>query len=215
MINFPGKVKVCGLSRMEDVKAVNEYGADFAGFIFWPKSTRFVTIDKAAELKKNLDPSIRSVGVFVNTPVEAVAAIADAGIIDMIQLHGREDGRYISKLRSLTKCEIIKAVKVESVDDILKADEINADYLLLDNGKGTGDTFDWKSLEFAEKKMNHLYFLAGGLCEENLTEAISRFHPFAFDLNSGVETDLKKDPEKIRRCIQIIKGTRVYEFHRK
>ena len=212
MINFPPKVKICGLSRLEDVQAVNEYDADFAGFIFWPKSPRFVTIDQAAELRKHLKPGIRAVGVFVDTPVEAVAAIVDMGIIDIVQLHGKENGHYIAQLRSLVRCEIIKAVKVETEEDILEADRCKADYILLDNGKGTGEKFDWKALERAEKKLEHLYFLAGGLCEENLPEAISAFHPFVFDLNSGVETGLRKDPDKIRKCIYMIRNTRVYEF---
>ncbi|MCR4840594.1 MAG: phosphoribosylanthranilate isomerase, partial [Lachnospiraceae bacterium] len=112
------KIKLCGLTRYEDILAVNELVPDFIGFVFWEKSKRYVTAEQAKVLKEKLNPSVKAVGVFVDEDPKVVAEIANAGIIDIVQLHGSEDEEYISKLRKLTPKEIIKAFKIRSKEDL-------------------------------------------------------------------------------------------------
>lgn len=195
------RVKICGLSQKEDIEAVNKYKPDFAGFVFYPPSRRNVAAGRAAELRKLLDPEIPAVGVFVDGDPWEIASLAEYGIIDMIQLHGSEDEEYIAEIRKLTAKPVIRAFKIRSAEDIEKARQCSADYVLLDNGKGTGETFDWTLI----RDIGRPFFLAGGLNAENVPEAVRRFHPYAVDISSGAETDGMKDPEKIRRCIEAVR----------
>lgn len=196
------KVKICGLSQKEDIEAVNKYKPDFAGFVFYPPSRRNVAAGRAAQLKKMLDPQIPAVGVFVDGDPWEIASLAEYGIIDMIQLHGSEDEDYIGELRKLTKKPLIQAFTVQSEADIEKAKKSSADYVLLDNGKGTGETFDWTLI----RDIGRPFFLAGGLNADNVPKAVGRFHPYAVDISSGAETGGMKDPEKIRACIEAVRG---------
>ena len=199
------KIKLCGLSRMEDIEAVNqlrrEYGApDYAGFVFAKKSSRYVSPETAAELRKLLDPEITTVGVFVREPVESVAELYRAGIIGIAQLHGGEDADYIANLRALVPdCPLIHAFRIESEADITKANASPADFVLLDHGAGgTGTAFDWSLLT----GMTRPYFLAGGLTPETVAEAIRTLHPYAVDVSSGIETEGVKDSGKMRRFVE-------------
>ncbi|MBN7772882.1 phosphoribosylanthranilate isomerase [Clostridium aminobutyricum] len=195
------KVKICGLSRMCDIDFVNEAEPDFIGFIF-AKSKRKVTAEQAKELRKKLNPKIQAVGVFVNEPLEQIISIMDAGIIDMVQLHGQESEDYIKTLKDKIHVPIIKAVQVNSREDIVEAQESAADYLLLDHGSGgTGHHFDWSLIGNLEKA----FFLAGGLRCENVEEAIRTANPFAVDTSSGVESDGKKDQHKIEEFIRRVR----------
>ncbi|MBP3722641.1 MAG: phosphoribosylanthranilate isomerase, partial [Selenomonadaceae bacterium] len=170
------KVKFCGLSRQDDIRAANELLPDYIGFVFAPKSKRYVSENIAKELKSYLTPKIQAVGVFVYESVEKVANIANANIIDIIQLHGDEDEEYIKNLRRLTLKPIISALQLKTAADAEKANKIGGDYILLDAGQGEGKAFDWNLLE----KVKRPYFLAGGLNEDNIADALM-LNPFAVD----------------------------------
>lgn len=200
------KIKFCGMRRREDIEAVNRIHPDYIGFICTDRFWRYIPPEKAAELKRMLDPSICAVGVFVDEPYEKIARYLKDGMIDAVQLHGSEDEYYITKLRDVmvfqgTTAPVIKAFRVQSERDIIRARHSAADYVLLDNGAGTGETFDWKLI----RDIGRDYFLAGGLTPENVGEAVERFHPYAVDMSSGLETDRVKDPEKMRRAAEEVR----------
>lgn len=197
------KIKICGLRRREDILAVNEARPDYCGFIIeFPKSFRSVTADKVRELVKDLSPEIKGVGVFVNAPVKFVSGLLNDGTLALAQLHGQEDEAYIRELKKLTDKPIIKAFSVKTSEDIEKALQSPADYILLDQGSGgTGMTFDWSLIP----KIERPFFLAGGIGSENLEQAIREIRPYAVDLSSSVETDKWKDPEKIRNVVDIVR----------
>lgn len=199
------KIKLCGLSRMCDIETANTLQPEYIGFVFAPKSRHYVPPEQAAALKKALSPEIRAVGVFVNEKIEQIAALLKAGTIDLAQLHGGEDEVYIGRLRACTDKPIIKAFGIDSEADIRRAQESTADFVLLDSGSGgTGTVFDWKLLA----KMNRPYFLAGGLDASTAAEAVERWKPYAVDVSSGIETDGKKDPEKMRRFVETVRCVR-------
>lgn len=196
------KIKICGLKRKEDISYVNELLPDFAGFVF-AKSSRQVDAKKAAELKKQLSPKIKAVGVFVNADPQFIAELYQQQIIDLAQLHGDETADYIHRLKHLCpSLPLIKAVRVQSTKQILEAEKLPCDYLLLDTWQkdsygGSGKTFDRSLIPPLTKP----WFLAGGLNAENIAESISQCHPWAVDVSSAVETDGVKDKEKIRTFI--------------
>ena len=192
---------------MEDVRAVNEAKPDFCGFIIEvSKSFRSVTADRVRELAAGLDRDIQAAGVFVNAPETLAAELLNQGIISIAQLHGQEDEAYIRRLRKLTDRPLIKAFSVRTRKDAEKAMESTADYILLDQGSGgTGIPFDWSLLPVIERP----FFLAGGLGEDNLEAAVRRLHPYAVDLSSGVETDMWKDPVKIKKAVDIVRRFRI------
>ncbi len=196
------KVKFCGLSRPADIEAANIFKPEYIGFVFAHKSKRYVSEDKAASLKKLLDPSIMAVGVFVNEEPSVIAGIIEKGIIDIIQLHGSEGEEYISRLRGLVSAPIIQAFTLRTPEDILSVEKSSADYVLLDAGAGAGKTFDW---ELAEK-VRIPYFLAGGLNPENAGAAIDRLSPYALDVSSGIETDGIKDEGKMAAFIAAVRN---------
>lgn len=195
------KIKICGLTRLEDVEAVNEAKPDYAGFVF-AKSRRRITKEHAVTLRRYLDPEILTVGVFVNELPAIVAGYLEEGIIDLAQLHGNEDEVYIHNLRLQTGQPLIQAFSVSSEEDVEKAKKSSADYILLDHGKGgTGTAFDWSLLQ----NMDRPYFLAGGLGVENVEDAVRKLHPYAVDVSSKVETEGKKDREKIIEFVRRIR----------
>lgn len=187
------KIKLCGLSRPCDIEAANRLKPEYIGFVFLPKSKRYVDYEKARELKSLLSPIIKAVGVFVDESPQTVAELLNNGIIDIAQLHGGEDEDYIGLLRNLTDKPIIKAFRIQSEDDILRAEESSADYILLDSGMGTGTVFNWDLIQNIKRP----YFLAGGLDCDNVGEAVGKLHPYAVDVSSGIETNGLKDKEKM------------------
>ena len=196
------KIKICGLRRREDILAVNESGPDYCGFIIeFPKSFRSVTAEKVRELVKELSSEIQPVGVFVNEDADKVVSLLESGVIDLAQLHGNEDASYLKKLREKTKKPLIQAVRAVDRMVLKAAEQSTADYIMADSGAGTGKTFDWKILS----EIRRPYFLAGGLDEKNVGVAIKELHPFAVDVSSGIETDGKKDPEKIEAFIRAVR----------
>ena len=185
------KIKLCGMMRLADIDEVNKLKPDYIGFVFAKKSKRYVTPDQAKALRDRLDHRIKSVGVFVSEDLDEVCRLIDEGVIDLAQLHGDEDDVYIDSLKARTGCEVIKALKIRQKEDLMPAYESHADIILLDAGAGDGKAFDWELL----KDFERLYFLAGGLDSDNVTDAIARLHPFGVDVSSGIEKDGVKDPE--------------------
>ena len=197
------KIKICGLRRREDILAVNETKPDYGGFIIeFPKSFRSVTADRVRELVKELAPEIQPVGVFVNAPMELVRTLLNDGTLALAQLHGQEDESYIRELKTYTDKPIIKAFSIKTAEDIEKALQSPADYILLDQGSGgTGKTFEWSLIPEIQRP----FFLAGGIGAANLEQAIREIHPHAVDLSSSVETEKWKDPAKIRQVVDIVR----------
>ena len=193
------KIKICGLFRECDIEAVNAHRPDWCGFIInFPKSHRSLEPDMVRALRAKLDPTITPVGVFVDQPVKYVAALLNDGTISVAQLHGHEDADYIARLRAMAPDhELWKAVKVRSQADLDAANSSTADLVVLDNGYGTGQTFDWS----LAGGISRPFLLAGGLTPENIPDAIAQLHPFGLDISSGVETDKLKDTNKIRAAI--------------
>ena len=194
-------IKLCGLSRPCDIEAANELKPDYIGFVFASKSKRYVTYEKAAELKSRLSPEIRAVGVFVNEYPQNVAKLLKSGIIDMAQLHGDEDEAYITQLRLLTDKPIIQAFRIKTAEDIKNAEQSTAEYILLDSGAGTGRVFDWELV----KSIRRPYFLAGGLDVGNAADAVKVLHPFAVDVSSGIETAGVKDKTKMAAFVAAVR----------
>ena len=195
------KIKLCGLSRPEDIEAANRLKPDYVGFVFWPESRRAVTPSQAARLKAALDPSIQAVGVFVNEDPETMAQLLEAGIIDLAQLHGRESPAYLRILAGFTSRPFIQAFRVQGPPDLDRALESAADHLLLDAGAGEGKAFDWSLLRGFPRPC----LLAGGLTPENVGEAIEALHPWGVDVSSGIETNGTKDPEKMNAFVAAVR----------
>ncbi len=200
------KIKICGLRRTEDIDFVNEFLPDYIGFVF-ANTRRKISYDTAKILSNRLDGRIISVGVFVDEPMENVIKLCNDNIINVVQLHGSEDGEYISKIKNHTDKKIIKAVRVQTREQIELADNLPVDYLLLDAYNsiipgGTGERFNW---DIIPQNLKKLFFLAGGLSEKNLKNAIETVSPYGVDLSSSVETDGYKDKLKIKKVIDIVR----------
>ena len=191
------KVKICGLSTKGAVETAVSAGADYIGFVFAP-SKRQVTLDQAAELVKIIPADVKKVGVFVlPSRAELLEAIDKVGL-DLVQIHGQVADDLFENL----PCASIQAVQVDGEGHVPNS---QADYLLFDAPvAGSGQTFDWGKLDTTG--VIQPFFIAGGLNENNVEEAIQHFSPFAVDVSSGVETDGQKDHEKIRRFIERVKN---------
>ena len=218
------KIKICGLSRPEDIKYVNAAKPDYAGFVIdYPKSHRSITPDQLREFVKALDDDITPVGVFVDAGEELAADLYNSGVIKIMQLHGNEDDEYIARLRTLIgtgtgvnadvndgtggdgdEVRIVKAFRVRTPEDLEKAQASIADMVLLDQGKGEGRSFDWSIVRKNRDKLQRPFFLAGGLDAGNLAEAVELMHPWAVDMSSSLETDKVKDREKIDEIMKIM-----------
>lgn len=198
------KIKICGLSRPEDVAFVNEAKPDYAGFVIQvPKSIRNVSVQTLYRLRKQLREEIPAVGVFVDAPLDLVVNLCRDKILSYVQLHGQENGEYIKRLKEQTEVPVIQAFSISSREDVQKAAASQADYPLLDHGRGgTGESFDWSLISHMERP----YFLAGGLTSKNVGETIETLHPFAVDMSSSVETDGKKDYEKIMAAVAAVRS---------
>lgn len=187
------KVKICGLTRIEDIQCANKIQPDYIGMVFYPKSKRAVTLEQAASLKAALDKSIKAVGVFVNNDIDFIARLAQADIIDVIQLHGDEDEAYIEQLRQQVAplgVPIIKAIRVQSKESLQNLRQYPVDFFLFDTYKpglygGTGERFN---LELEQVKIPKPYFIAGGLDAGNVAQVVAEnFQAYAVDVSGGVE----------------------------
>ena len=190
------KVKICGLSTKGAVETAVSAGADYIGFVFAP-SKRQVTLDQATELAKLIPSHIQKVGVFVSpSQSELLEAIEKVGL-DLVQVHGQVADDLFENL----PCASIQAVQVDGDGHVPSS---QTDYLLFDAPvAGSGQTFDWGQLDTT--KLAQPFFIAGGLNEDNVEEAIQHFTPYAVDVSSGVESNGQKDHEKIRRFIERVK----------
>jgi phosphoribosylanthranilate isomerase len=207
------RIKICGLFREDDISFANDAGPDYIGFVF-AESRRQVSPVQAAKLRERLRGGIVPVGVFVNAALDDIVNLFRDGVIGMAQLHGDEDGKYISALKqraatvASNPVPVIKAVRVNSRKNILAEAASGANYLLLDHGAGgTGKSFDWTLLKtgdlFGELPLPS--FLAGGIDEYNIEEALG-FKPFGIDISSGTETGGVKDRDKMIRLVEIVRS---------
>ena len=196
------KIKICGLKRLEDIEIINKYKPDYIGFVF-ADSKRKVTHELASQMKENLDSSIISVGVFVDADIDEILKLYNDDVIDIAQLHGRESEEYINKLKQKSnyQLKIINAIEMSDKKDLKAYENSIADYLLLDSGKGSGKTFDWRLIR---KDLKKEFFLAGGLNAQNISQAITEFNPYAVDLSSSLETNGYKDELKIKEVMEAI-----------
>lgn len=195
------KIKICGLFRADDMEYANRVHPDYIGFVFWEKSKRRVSPGRAAELRKLLKPGIQVVGVFVDAPCEEVIGLLENGVIDIAQLHGEESEEDIRYIQAVTHKPVIKAVKVKNRYDVEAWLDTSADYLLFDSGMGSGIPFDWELLSGVERE----FFVAGGLHADNLPVMFEHLSPYAVDLSSGVETEGKKDFEKMKTVVNLVR----------
>ena len=194
------KIKICGLFRDCDIDFVNEAMPDYIGFVF-AESKRKIDVKTAEKFRKAIDPGIISVGVFVNAPVPEIAELYQNGVINIAQLHGSEDKKYIADLKKMCGVPVIKAFSVGAGDGTFP-DVTNADFLLFDNGAGgTGKNFDWEKIPGTDEKK---FFLAGGISPDNIREAM-KHNPYCIDVSSGAETDGVKDRAKIIELVNIAK----------
>ncbi len=202
------RVKICGLTRAQDVQAACDAGADALGFVFYAKSPRNVSIATAAELVRRLPPFVQSVGLFVNAEPGWVASVLEQVPLDLLQFHGDESPADCARHGR----PYIKAVRVNQDTDLLKyaADFDAARGLLLDAfvpgvPGGTGERFDWTLIP---ENLPRPVILSGGLHPDNIDEAVRRVRPWAVDVSSGVEASKGiKDPHKMAQFIAKAKAT--------
>ncbi|MEK6949412.1 MAG: phosphoribosylanthranilate isomerase [Nanoarchaeota archaeon] len=201
------KVKICGITNLEDAINAAKLGADYLGFNFYKKSPRYIDEKKAKKIIEKMPNNVKKVGIFVNEELNNVADIANKLNLDLVQLHGDEKPEYCKQLKDKSKKSIIKAFRIKNSRDIKNMERYNADFLMFDAHKegmfgGTGKTFDWKII----KAVKRPFFLSGGLNPENAGEAIKIAKPFAVDVASGVEENpRKKDYNKMKDFIEAVK----------
>ena len=219
---YTPKVKMCGISKVETIPAIVDAKPDYMGLVFAP-SKRQVTVDQAKILVEELhrgyakkygsdtehdkNGTIKTVGVFVNETVENLVTIANEANLDAVQLHGDEDEAFIQSLKERTNVEVWKAVQIRSAADVEKWIDSSADMLLFDayhkdERGGTGEVFDWSSLDAFERP----FMLAGGIDSTNVARAIRTVRPYGIDISSGIETNGVKDDEKITAFTKIVKS---------
>lgn len=200
-----------------DIEYANRVKPDFVGFIF-ANTRRKISAAQAKQFREALDAEIPAVGVFVNEDISVITSLVQNGCIDLIQLHGEEDADYIRRLREVCDVPVIKAVKVQTVEQIRQAAALPVDYLLLDTYRkgvlgGTGEAFDWKLLREAKAAAGDTaegelfgkpYFLAGGLHAGNLREAAA-LGSYGLDVSSGIETDGSKDFTKMVEVMELVR----------
>ena len=202
---MPMEIKICGLKRVEDALMVNEFeNIKYVGFVF-ANTPRKITIEKALEIKKNLRPDIKTVGVFAGQPMEEIIEIMEKADLDVCQLHSgetNEDCGFINKT-------VWKSISVKDKESAEIAESYtNADGFVLDTFKknqwgGTGETFDWSAVEDFSK--NHFTILAGGINSANVNDAIAKVSPNIIDLSSSVEVDGFKNYDKIKEFMESLK----------
>ena len=200
-------IKICGITKLSEIDYLNELKPDYIGFVF-AKSKRQISGREACILKEKLSKDIKTVGVFLNNTEEEILKVLDDVELDVIQLHGDEDNKFIDSLRKKIKCDIWKAVAILSEEDMKKALEYNVDTLVLDGSNpGSGVVFDWTALNKLDA--NKKIFLAGGINEENVLDGIKKVNPDGIDTSSGVEIvdelGRRKDKEKMRRLIRKVR----------
>jgi phosphoribosylanthranilate isomerase len=210
------KIKICGVSREEDIEYINEARPDYTGFVF-AESRRKVMPAQAAKLRRRLAEGIAAVGVFVDAPIDDIVSLYRDGIISLVQLHGAEDDAYIERLKAASRgVPVIKVIKSKELEQIAtteanKTIAQGADYYLIDSGAGSGKTFDWNLLRTGTLCASWLessgkgWFLAGGITPENIEHAME-LNPFAIDVSGGAETNGLKDRKKIVQLTAMVRS---------
>jgi phosphoribosylanthranilate isomerase len=192
------RVKICGITNLEDAEEAVRLGAWAIGLNHHPESPRFCPPEVAAEIGAALKRRCEVVGVFVNSSLDEVARAADEEQLTMVQLHGAEGPAFCAEAARRTGCKVIKALRVRSAADIQAAEAYRTDFHMLDAHRsgthgGTGESFDWELA--AGRRSEVPLILAGGLTPDNVSEAIGVVRPFAVDVASGVEASPgRKDP---------------------
>ncbi|MDD2214846.1 MAG: phosphoribosylanthranilate isomerase [Oscillospiraceae bacterium] len=195
-------IKLCGLSRLQDIAAINALAADWAGFVLAPGSRRTVTAARLGQLRGQLRPDIKAVGVFQNQPLSLVTPLLRDGLLDIAQLHGQEDFTYVRRLRQQSGKPVIQAFNIRTAADLQQAAKSPADWVLLDAVRpGSGQRFDWSWLQ----SFTRPYFLAGGLTPANVAQAVRELEPFAVDVSSGIESRGQKDPQKMEQFVRAVR----------
>lgn len=202
-------IKICGITNLADAQHAAKCGADALGFNFYERSPRHITPTAAAEIIEQMPKDVSIVGVFVNHTIDEVAMIARTAGLTAVQLHGDEAPAFVTELRQrlAAGCQIVKALRVGPAFDIHNCSGYGADAILLDAYSksgygGTGETFDWETASEVGELTDRLY-LAGGLSDLNVGEAIRRVRPYAVDACSLLEaTPGRKDPQKVERFIE-------------
>lgn len=203
-------VKYCGITKEEEIQHLQQLPIDYVGFVFYKKSKRYVDKEQARRLRAKLKPSIPSVGVFVEEEIPKILELLQEGIIQGVQLHGKEEEAYVLKLKQEmeklgTKPFLWQAFILKEEKDIERANASPADLILLDGGKGEGKEAEAGLLQ----KIQRPYILAGGLSPENVIEKIKAFSPYGLDVSSGIEEQgeegSRKSPEKMQSFIRLVR----------
>ncbi len=200
------KVKICGITNLQDATAAVNMGADLLGFNFYPKSPRYLTVEKAIEIIDRIPTFVDTAGIFVNPTIEEIKEITTHGFLNWIQLHGDEKPQFCETLKWF-HVKTIKAIRVKSAEDIANIEQFHTDAILLDafNSKlygGTGETFNWDLVGDINTKR---IFMAGGINHENAADAV-RLGVYGIDACSGIESSPgKKDHKKMRQLFENIK----------
>jgi phosphoribosylanthranilate isomerase len=198
------KIKICGITNLEDALAAANAGADMIGFIF-AESPRKVSTDIVKKISDLLPMTTAKVGVFVDAPFKTVNAVADECHLDYVQLYGNDDKKYLEQITT----PIIKAIRVKDRASLAIMQEFTPALFLLDTydkhkAGGTGRTFDWSLAIEAKSSTSVPIILSGGLNLDNISEAISTVRPYAVDVNSGIESSPgKKDLSKLRKIVYL------------
>ena len=201
------KIKICGITNLEDAQLAVDLGADALGFIFYSKSPRSIKVRDAANICNQLPPFVARVGVFVDELEYEIERALDECLLTALQFHGDESPGFCRKFAA----ESIKAIRMRDENSLRTAAEYDVDALLLDTYTesergGTGRTFDW-SLAVRAKEIGPPLILSGGLTPANVQEAIRNVRPYAVDVSSGVEREPgRKEPQKLRRFMEQVKG---------
>ena len=195
------KIKLCGVSCPEDVELVNRLHPDYVGFLFI-NDPQQIDQKTAASLRKRLDPSIEVIGVFENERPLFITNLLRQGIIDAVQLRGRETEDDIQAIRQQVNCPVLQMVRVETPADVLRSEWSVADYLLLTGtADAPGNAFNHALARYSRRP----FFLAGGLNPGNVKDAIKACHPYAVDVRTGIRTNGRMDPEKAEEFIRQVR----------
>jgi phosphoribosylanthranilate isomerase len=203
------KIKICGITNLDDALLAVDLGADALGFVFYPKSPRCVKVHDAANICNALPPFVAKVGVFVDELEYEIEKALKECLLNALQFHGDEPPGFCQKFAAKS----IKAIRVRDEESLRAAEEYDVDALLLDtytdeSRGGTGRTFDWSLAVRAKEFLSGPLILSGGLTTANVQEAIRKVRPYAVDVASGVEREPgKKDPEKLRRFIELCRNS--------
>jgi phosphoribosylanthranilate isomerase len=209
------RIKVCGITRLEDAELSVELGAWALGMIFYDASPRSCSLEQAQAIAAHLRRQAELCGVFVNAPLDRVLQVSDELALDLLQLHGDEGPAYCSEVARRTGARVIKGAQVSGPGDVRDVERFHVDFHLLDARAraperaalrgGTGESFDWKLLEGRRSKIPLI--LSGGLTPDTVAAAVEVAHPYAVDTASGTEAAPgRKDPRKLRDFVAAVRG---------